>query len=373
MARVSLLVLGVLLLSADANCALCDPVVRGVALCRQPPPGKEEAYSVSANLVLVSAPGGDPVPLFSKTPPAQRPTEGYFDAWLLAGGQSALLNLSCEYRHRGGNKDGYLLVVRPATGKLSVICDDVAREPVVVSPNRNAVLFRLARTEQLRVWHTDGRRVSVKLPQGWYYDGADWSSNMPHCHLTLEDAHGKTRGFWLDEGRGTVAPIPPGDPWTKALDVCNGRYLSVDGSWNLWLNGPGKRRVKLAKLEAEGEPPQEAWCRFSPDGKYAICTTGRSEGEPHIAWAGQSYYFDFRGAKPAQLPQPKDSGTWIGDGDFLVWGKTESGILHTSVWDLMWTPLPSLLTHRIYKLPDRCQFEDFVRRDEPAPRGKRKR
>lgn len=370
MTKARMLVIVVATLSIASQLAFCAPVIKGIALCKQTLPGEKETDTCLANLALVTLPDGKPVRLFPKIPAGIPPAAGDISAWLIDAGRLVLVHL----HYASGSKDSYLLLVNPATGKLSIIADDVARDSFIeVSPDRKTILYCNGKMNRLNVWRTDGHKMLVTAPKGWNFSRVDWTERMPHPCMTLVRVNSEKQGkFWLDEHRHTLQAVVPDDPWAKALDVCMGKYLFADSKWDLWLIGPGRKKIKLARLEVEGEPPESIWYRFSPDGKYAVCSCDRSAGEPRFTSASYTYYFDLRGKKPVQLIRPKDSGGWDELGNFVDWYSTENGILRAFIQKILWTDLPSLKTQEVTTLPDKCEFIDFVRRDEPSPRGKQK-
>ena len=369
MATKRIVILLIVVFGAAASFALGDPAVKGIALCRQPWPGDRTAYQRLQDLAIVTLPNGKPVRLFPKIPASIPPTFGAVNASLLDEGRLVLVDAAYYASDR---KHGFMaLVFNPATGKLTTLTTDAVSDSVVVSPDRKTVKYSVRGSRALRLWHTDGHETRVTPPKGYEYS-VKVVQNARHLILTQSRGDEKrARHFWLNESRGTLTPIAPSDPWLKAEAVCSGRYVYVDGNWDLWLVGPGKKTTKLARLEVDGEPPENVWCTFSPDGRFLICCCGRSAGEPHFAYDDTSYYFDLRGAAPVLLRPPRRSCDGVSPGGFIGWYSVEGGVLHTSVWDLLWTEFPSLKTRKIATLPGNCEFIDFVRRDEPSARGNR--
>lgn len=341
------------------------PVIEGIALCKQPLPGDKEAHDGIANLVLVTLPGGKPVRLFPKTPASIPPRFGAVDAHLLDDGR--LVVIDAAFSNREANRYGYMILLfDPATGKLSTLTEDAARDSVVVSPDRKTMVYSISGSKGFKVWQVGGRRRSIEPPKGYEYS-VRRVAHAPHLLVTRSRRDGKnTRHFWLNEARGTLTPMAESSLWLKGEDSCKGRYVYADKNWDLWLVGPGHEKTKLARLQVEGERPETVSCMFSPDAKYLFCGFGRSIGEPHINWAGETYYFDLRGREPTRL----HSECSLGKYGLVGWYSNETGILHALGSDLLWTDLPSLQTRTIATLPDNCQFVDFVRRDATSPRGK---
>jgi hypothetical protein len=142
------------------------------------------------------------------------------------------------------------------------------------------------------------------------------------------------------------------------LDHAKGKYVTW-GSSALWLIPAGGEAVRLAKPEVDGQAPQVVWGRLSPDGNYAICTTGSAVGEPHIAWAGDSYHFDLGPKKPV-LIRKDASDLYVGWGGFVGWVKSSRAFLHVSVREILSTSLPDLKIRTVFTLPEGLELLDYV-------------
>jgi len=350
--------LAVVVMVVGVQMALCAPVIKGIALCVQPLPGESSAGYGLGNLALVTLPGRKPVLLFPTVPADLPPTNGVRDAWLLDGGRLVLIHA----RHASDDKAGYLLLANPTRSKHSIIAGAVDTDSIVlVSPNKKAV-FYYDKAQGLVVWHTDGSKIAVQPPKGWksgYCE--DWSPRMPHLRLTYWRIGSETsRDFWLDERTGALKPIAPADPWLKALDMCKGKSLIVDDHNCLWLKAPGRRKIELAHLEAGEMTSPGGWCRFSPDGRYVICTA-EGFGLPDGGSTYKTYCFDLRRRRPVQLKASGQSFYYITSDEFIDWYSKEGGILHKCFDELRWTDFPSLKTSKVATLPDKCEFVDFIR------------
>lgn len=240
-----------------------------------------------------------------------------------------------------------LVVYDTETGSKSAQATDLTPEPFLLSPDRGSV-FMCGDKGVLRLWRLNGRVTTIKSPTDCSQVSVDWTANMPHALVTLDNT------YWLDERGSRLVPTRPAG--YKLLDWQRGRSLLLDDFDNLWVMSKAGKRTKVATLDADGGSPTLVWARLSPDGKYVICSAGRAVGEPHINWASTDYVFDITNSKARRLAIPSDGGSVIAPGDFRAW--SNAGFVNTSVWDVQWTAVPSLRNTLIGSVPQNCKILD---------------